>query len=63
MKKNTSPTEVLLSKLRQPLHISYICEHILKTNESDCRVKINELINDDLIEESQYGKDYYVSKK
>lgn len=63
MKKNTSPTEVLLSKLRQPLHINYICEYILKTNEYDCRVKINELINDGLIEESQYGKDYYVSKK
>jgi hypothetical protein len=63
MKKYTSPTEVLLSKLRQPLHISYICEHILKTNHDDCRLKINKLINDGLFEESQYGKDYFVAKK
>ena len=43
------PTDLLLSKLRQPLHISYICEHILKSNEEDCRKKIDELVKDGLI--------------
>ena len=63
MKKNTTTTEVLLSKLRQPIHITYICEHILKTNISDCRSKINSLVEDGFIKESEFGKDYFVSKK
>jgi hypothetical protein len=63
MKKNTTTTEVLLSKLRQPLHITYICEHILKTNISDCRSKINSLVEDGLVKESEYGKDYFVVNK
>ena len=53
------PTDLLLSKLRQPLHISYICEHILKSNEEDCRKKIDELVKDGLIMMSEYSKDYY----
>ena len=55
-----NPTDLLLSKLRQPLHINYICEHILKSNEGDCRKKINELIEKGLVKESEYGKDYFV---
>jgi len=60
MRKNTSPQEELLSKLAQPVHISYITQHILKTSDDDCRKKINKLIQEGLIEESKYGKDYYV---
>ena len=63
MKKHITPTEVLLSKLRQPLHITYICEHILKTNTENCRSKINSLIEDGLVKESEYGKDYFVTNK
>ena len=63
MKKNTAPTEVLLSKLRQPLHITYICEYIFKSNIEDCRSKINSLIQDGLVKESEYGKDYFVVNK
>ena len=60
MKKFTTTKEQLLSKLRQPLHITYICEHILKTNSGDCRTKINDLLGQGLIKESEYGKDYFV---
>jgi len=59
MRKNTTQTELLLSKLRSPLHISYICEHLLKTNEEDCRKKINELVDGGMVMMSEYGKDYY----
>lgn len=60
MRKTSTPTDNLLSKLRQPLHISYICEYILKTNIGDCRTKINDLLEQGLIKESEYGKDYFV---
>lgn len=55
-----NPTDLLLSKLRQPLHINYICEYILKSNQDDCRKKINELVDKGLVKESEYGKDYFV---
>lgn len=60
MRKFTTQTDQLLSKLRQPLHITYICEYILKTNSGDCRTKINDLLEQGLIKESEYGKDYFV---
>ena len=60
MRKTSTPTDNLLSKLRQPLHISYICEYILKTGSDDCRKKINELVDGGLVKESEYGKDYFV---
>jgi hypothetical protein len=63
MRKNTTPTELLLSKLERPIHISYISEYILRLPIEICQTKIDELIKSDFLEESQYGKGYYVRKK
>ena len=63
MRKNSSPKEVLLAKLEKPLHISYISEHILKRNQEDSMKIINELIQGGILEESKYGKGYYVRTK
>jgi hypothetical protein len=63
MRKNTAPTELLLSKLERPIHISYISEYILRLPIEICQTKIDELIKSDFLEESQYGKGYYVRKK
>jgi len=60
MRKTSTPTDKLLSKLRQPLHINYICEYILKTGMEDCRRRVNDLIGEGLVKESEYGKDYFV---
>ena len=60
MNKNKTINDILLSKLRQPIHVSYICENILKTNVDDCKEKITKLEKDGLIKMSEYGKDYYV---
>ncbi len=63
MRKNTTSTELLLSKLERPIHISYISEYILRLPIEICQTKIDELIKSDFLEESQYGKGYYVRKK
>jgi hypothetical protein len=63
MRKNSSPKEVLLAKLEKPLHISYISKYILRRSEEDSIVVINELIQDNILEESKYGKGYYVRTK
>lgn len=58
-----TPTENLLSKLEQPIHINYISEYILRLPIDMSQNKINSLIEEGFIEESQYGKGYYVRKK
>jgi len=55
-------TKKLLSKLRQPIHIDYIAKYILRIPEDEARVELNKLIEENLIEESTYAKDYYVIK-
>ena len=55
--------KTLLSKLRQPIHISYISKYILKDTENETEVKLNKLMDEGLIEESSYSKGYYVVKK
>ena len=59
---DTKSTKTLLSKLRQPVHIDYISKYILRIPEDDTRVVLNKLINENVIEESTYAKDYYVIK-
>jgi hypothetical protein len=55
-------SKTLLSKLRQPIHIEYIAKYILKVSEDDARIELNKLIEENVIEESKYAKDYYVIK-
>ena len=53
----------LLGKLRQPIHVDYISNYILKDSIEETMNLINKLVEDNVIEESKYAKDYYVVKK
>jgi len=55
-------TKTLMGKLRQPIHIDYISKYILKESIEETRNIINKLVEDNIIEESKYAKDYYVVK-
>ena len=55
-------TKTLMSKLRQPIHINYISSHILRLSEGETRVILNKLLEEGVIEESNYAKDYFVIK-
>jgi hypothetical protein len=63
MKKNTSPTELLLAKLERPVHISYISQYILRLPINETQTRIKSLIESGLLMESEYGKEYYVRTK
>lgn len=52
----------LLNKLRQPVHVTYISQHIFKKDLNETKEIINKLINDNIVEESQYAKEYYILK-
>jgi len=52
----------LLDKLRRPVHITFISQNIIKSNMGDTTKLINEMVDEELIEESKYGKGYYVVK-
>jgi hypothetical protein len=54
--------KLLVSKLRQPLHKSYICKYILKNEIEECESILNKLVDDDLIIESPLASGYYVVK-
>jgi hypothetical protein len=54
--------KTLLGKLRQPIHIDYISKYILRESIEDTKKTINKLVEDNIIEESKYAKDYYVVK-
>jgi hypothetical protein len=54
--------KILISKLRQPIHIDYISQYILKLPVNKTREIINKLIEDGVVEESGYAKDYFVIK-
>lgn len=51
--------KLLEAKLRLPIHINYISEHILKKDLEETRIIINNLISDGFIVESETSKDYY----
>ncbi len=55
--------EKLLAKLRLPVHITYISKHLLKTSMFETEKLIGELVEEGFVEESKYGKGYYVVKK
>ena len=51
--------KALLGKLRQPIHISYISTHIVRDTMENTLEIINDLIEQGVVEESKYAKDYY----
>jgi hypothetical protein len=54
--------KTLVGKLRQPIHIDYISKYILKESMENTVNIINKLVEDNIIEESKYAKNYYVVK-
>jgi len=54
--------KLLNSKLRQPVHISYISKYILKMTEKETKKILDEMIVEGLIEESPMASGYYVNK-
>lgn len=60
---DTKQKKLLLSKLRQPIHISYIAKYILNENELTTKEILIQLIDENVVEESKYAKEYYVVKK
>jgi hypothetical protein len=52
----------LLGKLRQPIHIDYISKYILRQSMDETINIINKLVEENIIEESKYAKNYYVVK-
>jgi len=57
-----SSRQILLAKLRRPIHVSFISKHLVRLPMSETMDIINEMVIEDLIEESKYGKGYYVVK-
>lgn len=54
--------KLLESKLRRPIHISYISEHILKKDMTETRKLITKLMEDGYMFESETAKDYFYIK-
>ena len=54
--------KLLNTKLRQPIHISYISKYILKKTEKETKEILDTLIEEGVIEESALSPDYYVNK-
>jgi len=54
--------KLLNSKLRQPVHISYISKYILKMTEKETKEILDKLIDEGVIEESPLSQNYYVNK-
>ena len=54
--------KLLNTKLRQPVHISYISKYILKITEKETKKILDELIDEGVIEESSLAPNYYVNK-
>jgi hypothetical protein len=55
--------QTLLAKLRRPIHVSYISKYLVKLPMDETMDIINEMVQENLIEESIYGKGYYVIKQ
>ena len=57
---NQKNHKLLMSKLRQPVHVSYIAQYILKTNEEETKKILEEYIENGQIKESEISQGYYV---
>jgi hypothetical protein len=54
--------KLLNTKLRQPVHISYISKYILKMTEKETKEILDILIDEGVIEESPLSPGYYGNK-
>jgi hypothetical protein len=60
---NDKTTKLLVGKLRQPIHIDYISKYIIKKPIEETIQIIHVLVSQNILEESKYGKDYYITKQ
>lgn len=54
--------KLLQSKLRSPIHIDYISEHILRKDMNETRTLIDKLMEDGYVFESETSKDCFYIK-
>jgi phosphoribosyl-ATP pyrophosphohydrolase len=54
--------KLLNTKLRQPVHISYISKYILKLTEKKTKEILDKLIEEGVIEKSPLAPNYYGNK-
>lgn len=54
--------KLLQSKLRRPIHITYISEHILRKDMDETRKLLTKLMEDGYVFESEISKDYFYIK-
>jgi hypothetical protein len=59
---DSKTNKTLLGKLRQPIHIDYISSYILRDTMENTLKVINTLVEEGVVEESKYAKNYYVVK-
>lgn len=60
---DTETEKLLLSKLRRPIHKTYICQYILRTTEQgECDKILSKLVEENKIKESEFAEGYYVVK-
>lgn len=52
--------KLLMSKLRQPVHISYIAKNIFKVGEDEAEQILKQYVENGQIKESGDSKGYYV---
>jgi hypothetical protein len=58
---NKRQIKLLMDKLRQPIHISYISKYILKLDEVNTKQKLDILISEGYVKESILSDGYYVA--
>ena len=54
--------KLLQSKLRRPIHITYISEHILRKDMDETKKLLTKLMEDGYVFESKTEKDYFYIK-
>jgi hypothetical protein len=51
--------KLLISKLRQPVHITYISKYILRIDEDETKKILMKLVEEGIVEESPLAPNYY----
>ena len=53
--------QLLFSKLRSPIHFSYIAQYILRESQDNTLELLSKMTEMGIVEESHYAKGYYVN--
>jgi len=62
MNPSKETKKLIEGKLRRPVHINYIASYIFKTSKDETRNLLQPYIEQGIVIESKYAKDYYVLK-